>query len=316
MVQARPLTVSVLIVATCSVAQARPRRAVRRGGRYGLSRRDWRRAKAALRKGVRLSLRKRFQEALAVFREGYERWKAPPFVYNEAVVLAQMGKYVEAVAAYRAYRRLVPGDESRLPPPLREAMARVGDIVVTCPKGVAIFVDGRKVGQGHVELLLEVGRHAVELRRHNKVILRKELRVESSQKAVWEVDRLPEPRPRTAPEAAVGVAVQASRRGLHWGYVVGLGGAAVVTFAAALGLSLKTKSLHDDFLKDRTNQALADEGLRYQTAANVMWGLAAASAVAAGIVAIFTDWKALGRRRERPVSVDVSGLGITVRGTW
>ena len=83
----------------------------------------------------------------------------------------------------------------------------------------------------------------------------------------------------------------------------------------AVGLGVRTRALHRDFDQNPT-WSTRDEGLRYQTLTNVMWGIAGAAALSAAVIAIFTRWK----RTERPNRVQVLPVltpgGVGVTGTF
>ncbi len=171
-----------------------------------------------------------------------------------------------------------------------------------------IYVDGRRVGRGRFSQVVTSGRLVVELRRNDKVVARKELRVPANKTVVW----------RLVPKTG-GVhtpAPRSPRTRLHWAWFTTF---AAITVAAAVGAtftSLQTQQLWDEFKDDRTNRSLADRGDRMQLTANALWGATAALAAGTVLVAIFTRW---GKPAERAGVTITPLLGPATAGatvTW
>jgi hypothetical protein len=108
---------------------------------------------------------------------------------------------------------------------------------------------------------------------------------------------------------------------LHWGYFASAAGLAVASLAGAVTASALTKQAKDENTQNPTPQT-KDTGETRQLAANIMWGVTAATAAGAAVVAIFTRWKEGGEETPQPedeapevtFSVVPGGAGLSV--TW
>jgi len=345
--QVRRLAVGVSVVILCSFAASRSRAhparnaypAALSGAARSLTARQKRLARQAVRQAIRLLRLHRYERSIAVLEAAYRRWHRPSFLFNMAVVLAVKGDVVDAVRMLRRYRKQVPGQDSKLPGPLRAALGRVGVLVVRAPsRRISIYLNGKMVGKGSIEEVLQPGIRTVELRQGSVVLKQKEIHIEAGKAALWEVDVLPrhattrsvraqrastglQSRARSGQTAHVGVTSgngpsvhRPSRSGLHWAYFASVAGLALAGLGAAVGLSVKTRSLYGTFGNDRTNEDLAARGARYQNAANAMWGVTGALAIAAGVLAVFTRWKP--DRREHSVTLQPTGGGARLSVAW
>lgn len=296
-----------------------------------LTGRQKRLAKKAFHRAMFWLRRSRYGKAITILENAYDRWKSPSFLYNLAVVYALKGEPVRAVEYLRRYRKLSPDEDTKLPGPLRTAKEKVGILVVRAPDPtVAIYLDGEKKGSGHIEVVLLPGRPVVELRRGQTVLKSKRVHIEGGRQTLWEVDTLPIPQrpdsgahgggaPRTsAPKQATSSSHATSNRKkrtkLHWAYFTAAAATAVAGFAAAAGLSARTKQIYQDFVgTDRTDRNLADQGRTYQNAANAMWAVAGTMTVAAAVLAVFTQWK---HKEPTDEGLTIGPTGATLRLVW
>jgi len=222
---------------------------------------------------------------------------------------------------------LVTGSDRNLPKVLQAAISAVGVLVVRVanPKA-AIYLNGKIVGTHRVEIVVVPGRWVVEIRLGGRTVARRDMEVDAGREMRWENVLLarravtrPVRRISTVPLKKTSTR-SATRRGVHWAYFTS---AVVVALGAAVGagtLFMMTKRAHEDFLADRTDASLREEGILYQTTGGVLWGVAAAAATTAVVLAIFTRWR--GGRKERPSALrvtptltpDGAGAGLTL--TW
>lgn len=253
----------------------------------------------------------------------------PVILFNIALCYAMMKRNVEAATYARQYLAQVTGKDRALPKVVQEAVAAVGVVIVQAPDPTAeIYVNRVLAGKGRVEKVLSPGTVAVVVKIAGRVVAERSFQVSRGQVERWSLqdlsfprarrvrDRATPPRPGTSAQPASRV----GRRRLHWAWFATFSVVAAGLAAGAGVMSMKTKQAHDDFLADRTNAALRKDGRTFETTANVLWGTAAASAVAAVALAVFTRWRAASRERPSAVrllpSVSPDGAGVSVMWTY
>ncbi|MFH2005733.1 MAG: tetratricopeptide repeat protein [bacterium] len=274
---------------------------------------DKARAKLLFREGRQLFHKKRYKKSIVQLEKAHRLWKHRTIVFNLALAHAHLGDNIRAVIHLRRFLAEAPPAERKLPLILQQVQQKVGVLVIQLPNPrAAIYVDGKLAGRGRVELVVEPGRRAIEIREGTRTVLRKSIEVPAGKEKTWELAELPRRRPargrplvihprlRLRPRPAVPPPVvpppTRSRRGLHTGYFTTFTVMTAVSLAAAIAMGFKTKQAHEDFVASgRTDTALHDDGVLYQNIANALWGVTAAAAVTAAVVAIFTRW----RRTER-----------------
>jgi hypothetical protein len=158
---------------------------------------------------------------------------------------------------------------------------------------------------------------------------RRVMAVTAGKETVWKIANRPRRIRRTKPLPKLPIIVpppkgnggtSGRRGGIHWAWVTTMAIVAVGAAAGAGVMSMKTKQAYDDFLADRTNGSLRKDGLLFETTANVLWGVAAAGAVTAVMLAIFTRWRGGAKERSSAVQIsptltpDGAGAGLTL--TW
>jgi hypothetical protein len=280
-------------------------------------------AKKLFLKGKRFYEKGKYVKAINAFNSALRHRSHPVILFNIALCYALLKKPVEATTYGRRYLKLASGKKGDLPKELQTAMNKVGVVVIRSPDPAAeIYLDGALLGKGRVEKVALPGSLTAFLKLAGRVVARRSLVVVAGKETLWKVTTLPRlprrvvERPGTTPPGSGGK--KSARTGIHWVWVTTL---AIVAVGAATGagvMSMKTKQAHDDFLADRTDASLRDDGMRFETTANVLWGLAAAGAVTAVVLAIFTRWS--GGDKERPKAVQLTpsltpgGAGLTL--TW
>jgi len=294
-----PLVITVLWAASAPLAQS---------GK--VSPKTKKRAKSLFRRGNRLVKKKDYGKAIASFKEAYELWKHPSILYNMASAFALKGDVLEAAKPLREFlkHRALPKDQ--LPEILQKVLNATGILVVEVPDSQAsIHVDGRKVGEGKVRLTVLTGERVIDVRVGDRIVAHKRVKVPSDKEKVWELAQMPSPprpRPRTDsrkdPEGKGELSggmkkkktkeKEKSGRGLgrlHWGYFTATSGLAVASLAGAITASFLTKEARDENHENPTPET-KDTGEKRQLAANILWGVTAAVAAGASVVAIFTRW--------------------------
>lgn len=277
-----------------------------------------RRAKRLFRRGNRLVKKKKYTKAIASFKKAYGLWQHPSILYNMASAFALKGDKVKAANRLREFLKHRPLPKDQLPEVLQDALNGTGILVVEVPDPEAsIHVDGRRVGKGKVRLTVLAGEHVIDVRVGDRNVAHKRVKVPSDKEKVWELAQMPRPstprkgtQPRKDPKEGKGEpagemkkqTAKKKSRGLgrlHWGYFTAASGLAVASLAGAVTASYLTKKARDENHKNPTPET-KDTGETRQLAANILWGVTAAAAAGAAVVAIFTRWGSQERSEERP----------------
>jgi hypothetical protein len=171
---------------------------------------------------------------------------------------------------------------------------------------VEVWIDGNRAGVGRIQKVVRRGRRSVEIREGNRVLIRKVVEVPGGGKASWSPrvapPRQPPRRPpdRPPPRRAVTPPRQPTDTGrrarVHWAWFVATSSLAVGLAGAAIGLGVHSLQLREDLRDDPADDALRQQTKDAMVVTNVLWGAAGAAAIAAGILVIFTRWRARERR--------------------
>jgi hypothetical protein len=268
-------------------------------------------AKKLFRRGNRLVKRKKYDAALKTFRKAYALWKHPSILYNMASALALKGETIAAAERLRTFLKQRDFPKRKLPNLLQNVLRKTGILIIEIPDPKAtIHIDGRQVGRGKVRVTVRAGERVIDIRRGDRVVAHKKIRVPGDREKVWELAQMPKaslpprarpeagasrPAPRKGPDtptAAVTPQVKKSRGlgRLHWAYFASTAGLAVASLAGAVTASVLTKQAKEDNRQNPTPDT-KDRGETRQLAANIMWGVTAAVAAGAAVMAVFTRWK-------------------------
>jgi hypothetical protein len=244
--------------------------------------------KAKARKLVKVAKRmlkqKRLARALRYFEQAHRYWDNPVIQYNIAVVHLALGDKVKAATHLRQYMKTATSDDQvRLPAALRKVLSQVAVMHIRAPASdLAIWVDDKLKGMGKVVVVVLPGERNVEFRRGEKVVFHKTVKVAGGQTFVYN----PASTAHTQPPPITNTAKK-----LHWAYFVAAAGLAVVAGAVTIGTGMRTLALHDEFEKDPSDTDVQSQGKTMKATTNAMIGVTAAAAVAAGVLAFFTQWK-------------------------
>jgi len=283
-------------------------------------------AKELFARANKLVRARKYAAAIEAFKKAYALWTHPTILYNMALAYAFSGRHVEAATQARLYLKkhpLSPG--KKLPRVLRKSLARTALLVVQLPDDqAAIYVDGRYAGRGRAEVVVLPGRRAIDVRVKDRVIAHKIIMVDAGKEKTWELADIPKPRPRLRPRPrevpSLGRRdprpgpVTDKRRGIHWAYFTVAASLTVASLAGAVAFSVLTKSAYDDNVADPSPSS-KDRGERLQNTANALWGVTAATAVTATLLAIFTRFRSPERSQPRITPVVFRG-GMGLAGTW
>lgn len=220
--------------------------------------------------------------ALQRLRAAYDLDPRPGYVANQGLVLEQLGRYAEAVAAMQRFLATDPPPDKavaahavvdRLTPPVR---------IETDPPGAEVRIGeaGTLLGETPLDIRYVAGSHLIEVRREGHAPLSRTAKVLPREGLVFRAALAPLPETvETVREAPFG------HRG--WGFVL-LGGAAVAGAAAGVfyGLGLDAAETRD---AARTRAAWDDAQSRLElldTSVTSALGVAGAAAII-GVVLIF-----------------------------
>jgi tetratricopeptide (TPR) repeat protein len=330
-------------------ADARPRRRARAEPSASAARTDDTEkalGKRYYKKGQRLFERGDYREAIAALEKALKHWRRREIHFNIAACHYKLGQRHRAATHLLAYLRGAADrrrERRRLPRPLRRLLRRVGVVIVSVSRDdVDIWINGRPRGRRRVEVAVRPGEVAVELKRKDRSLAHKVLRVGRGSVARWEIDDLQKLAGGSGGGAGNGGGGAAGggsgngagggsgswvRQRLHWAWFTASAALAVAAAGSAVGLGLKTRDLHQRFDREPSFE-LRDEGLRYQHATNAMWAVAGAAAISAAVLAIFTRWgREVGPAAPRPRTVGpaptevtlvpgVGPAGVSLTGTW
>jgi hypothetical protein len=281
-----------------------------------------RKTRALVERGHKALRDKKFKEALNSFNEAYRMWPRKEIQFNLALVYRETGDKIAAVTHLRMYlKQAGPGARAALPVVFRRLLTQVGVLSVVAPKPVAtIWLGGRKVGSGRVELVLLPGVHVVEVRLGRQVLSHREVRLAGGQEIVWN-PTLIERRPAARLGPPVVVPRVTPRKRLHWAYFA----AATIVAAAAGGAliytGIRTRDLESQY-SSAPSLDLREEGTRYMNATNVLIGVAGAAAITAAVFAFYTRWRGggasgAGERADRATLIPgVWANGATLSIRW
>lgn len=268
--------------------------------------------------GRKFFAEEKYDKAIDAYKKAYKLLKHRSVLYNIALAYAFKRNVIKAGVYARKYLRKARGRERRLPSILRRIMRRTGVLIVEAPDPKAtIDVDGRQVGRGRIEIVTTAGKHSVDILLGDRRLARKRVSVPRRGRALWKVPKTGQfPRPRPPPRPT-DRGQGSSRQRLHWVYFTVATAVAAAAVGTAVGLTVKTEQVYDDFVKtNRTDRSLRNQGKKFEAARNALWGVAAGAIAGGAVLAVFTRWS----RREAekiPVSVLPSvapdRYGLTLR---
>lgn len=281
-------------------------------------------------KGSKLYQAGQFREAIQVFKKAYTFWKNPRIRLNIAICLLESGQSVEAVTELRATLKEMDQSkrqafEAKLPAKLVQANKEAAELSVRMPAGdeVAVEIDGKPAGTAPVIAVVMPGKHEVVVRVGTDEKARKTIEVTAGGRQSWELTAWPaatQPTPTPKPKGSGFLARMKKLQRLPIWYFSAAALLAVAGGIATIGTGLKTNKLEDDYFA-RPSLDTRDEGIRYRNATNAMIGVTVVGVVAAGVLAVFTNWKdPFGRKKERALRLTPQfgpqGGGLAVSGSF
>ena len=223
-----------------------------------------------------------YEAALAAFREAFAAVAHDAVRFNIAVCLERLGRHAEAAEQYDAASRsslLSEADRERARRSAETARKALGTLVVDSgTAGARVSVDQVERCRIPCRIALDPGAHQVLIGEGPPLTLQVE-------RGRQHVVVAPRAQPKTALPAAARPdrpietppVATAARRGPGW--LTWTGGAlAVAGGASTLYFGLRTQSLHDDYVREPTEERY-DDGTRARVATNISIGVAAVGAV-------------------------------------
>lgn len=268
------------------------------------------------------------QRSLEAYVDSLQIVRSRNALFNAAIVLGELERYDESFNYFSEYLRIEGlseadrADAEKRRDALRDQVAVLR--VVTVPEGALVFVDRKDLaprGETPIELALPPGSHSVFIERDGYVpVERSEAIVRGEARLVeLELEAIPlAPPVPVDPEPMLDEPAPAKPRIRN--AAIGTAAATLATAGAAIGVSVKARSLRDD-----ANQAAADfresgdpadrqraEDLaartdRFNITADVLWG----TTIALGVTAIVLYGVHVAKKkRNRPdVAIAVSRNG-------
>jgi hypothetical protein len=239
-----------------------------------------------------------YERALAAFREAFAAVAHDAVRFNIAVCLERLGRYKEAAEQYDAAATshlLDDADRARAARSAQTARASLGTLVVEAgTPGTSVSVDRIQRCAVPCRVSLDPGRHRVLIGESAPLTIE----VERGQEHVMVPPRS-QPPSIAPPQTEKGTTPSVERQpvtephGPSWLTWTG-GAVAVAGTASTLYFGLRTQSLHDDYLREPTEERY-DDGRQARLATNVSIVVAV---VGAALVAV--DLLLLAPRERKP----------------
>lgn len=305
------LTAAVLV---CALALGNPASAQRQNRAL---------ARQLFASGNSLFTQRQYREAIVRFKQAFRHWNQYNIQFNIALCYYNLGDKVGAVTHLRRYLKKATAKERKsIPKPLLAMQRKVAVIIVQVPDPKAtIWVNGKLAGTKRVELVVKPGRRTVVIKKGEKTVVRKVMDLSGGSQQVWEMSKMPVPRP-VVPEPPVPQPPKPPPRRLgrlHWGYFAAAAGLTVALGGVLTGLGVKVLQIEKDWkasaLGSQERADLADKGEKYKNATNALVGVTAAVGVTAVVLAIFTRWRSPERESGIKIqpAVGPGGASFTVR---
>lgn len=239
-------------------------------------------AKKLFVKGQKLFLRDKYRAAIKVFKAAYAKWPYRVIHYNMALSYTFMKEDEKAYHHLTLYLKDATDKEKDLPKELKDLRSRMGVILVRAnDPSATILIDGKEVGSGSVEQVVRTGTREVLIKLAGRNVASKKFEIIGGTSEKWEPTL----------EKAIFINPQKGFARLHWGYFTAAAGVTLVSIITSTVLSVRTKSLHDEYMDKRYDANLRSEGLRTKRAAEVMWSVTGLLTLGTAAFAIFTEWK-------------------------
>ncbi|UCH29438.1 MAG: PEGA domain-containing protein [Myxococcales bacterium] len=263
------------------------------------------------------------QRSLEAYVDSLQIVRSRNALFNAAIVLSELERYDESFNYFTEYLRIEGlSDTDRADAARRrdELRAKVAVLeVITEPVGALVWVDRKDLaprGETPIELALTPGEHRVFVKRDGYASIERDQRIVRGETVIVDLQLS-----QLAPvEPAKPLAEEPIGKPRLRNAAIGTAAATVATGAVALGLSLKGRSLRDDYDQAAAEyrmsgdpadyqraQDLADRTDRFNLAADVLWGTTIALGVSA--IVLYGVHRKRQKREAPNVAVSVSRHG-------
>ena len=263
------------------------------------------------------------QRSLEAYVDSLQIVRSRNALFNAAIVLSELERYDESFNYFTEYLRIEGlsgtdrADAARRRDELRTKVAVLQ--VITEPVGALVWVDRKDLaprGETPIELALPPGEHRVFVERDGYASVERDQRIVRGETVIvdLQLSQLPPVEP-AEPLVEEPIGKPRLRNA-----AIGTAAATVATGAVALGLSLKGRSLRDDYDQAAAEyrmsgdpadyqraQDLADRTDRFNLAADVLWGTTIALGVSA--IVLYGVHRKRQKREAPNVAVSVSRHG-------
>lgn len=266
------------------------------------------------------------QRALGAYVDSLQIVRSRNALFNAAIVLGELGRYDEAFNYFGQYLEVEGLSAQDREEAMRRRDALRSQIAVlrvrTEPQGALLWIDRKDLaprGETPIELALPEGEHRLFIEKEGYVPLERTETMVRGQTVIAELALSPlpvEPPPPPAVEPArkdSAEPVELPRPRLR-NAAMGAAAATLATAGVALGLSLRARSLRDDYGQAAAQyqmsgdpadlqraESLADRTDRFNVAADVFWG----TTIALGISAIVAYGVHRGKKKREAPEVGV-----------
>lgn len=273
-------------------------------------------------KGGEHYAKERFPKAIEEFKKAYSYWKNPRILLNIAICYSEMNDAVQGVIYLRRARKTATPEQlvklrTKVPKGLREREGQVADLEVVMPSGAEIYVNDKLAGSSPAQVVVLPGTVRVSVKQSGQVKVSKTLVIKAGEKKTFALTQWPV----TAPPKKTKPSWRKRLAKLPVYYV---GAAALITLVGAvalIGTGVRTEQIQDDYYGN-PNMSTHDRGVRYRTATNVLIGITVTAGLAAGVLALFTDWSRLPWKKEKSSTTKIlpsagpGGVGLSASGSF
>jgi len=267
------------------------------------------------------------QRSLEAYVDSLQIVRSRNALFNAAIVLEELDRNDESFNYYTEYLRVEELSEADQDQASKRRDALRPEVAVlrvsSEPAAAQLWIDRKDLaprGDTPIEVAVAPGQHRVFVEKEGYVPTEREMKMVRGEATVLELtlEAIPvEPVLAVIPEQP---AEQPPQRPRLRNAAIGTAASTVATAAVGLGLSLKARSLRDEYNSVATQyemtgdpadfqraQDLANRTDRFNIAADVMWGTTIALGVSA--IVLYTQHRKRERREKAQVEVSVSRRG-------
>ena len=267
------------------------------------------------------------QRSLEAYVDSLQIVRSRNALFNAAIVLDELARHAEAFNYFSEYLRIEGlsaadrEDATRRRDALRMKVAVLQ--VVTEPSGALLWVDRKDLaprGETPIELALPPGEHRTFIEKEGFISIERSQEIVRGQTAIVELPLLPLPIEPPVPEPEPELRPEEPPRPRPRNAAIGTAASTLATAGVALGVSLRARSLNDEYESAAAQyqmsgdpgdlqraQDLADRTDRFNVTADVFWGATIALGVSA--IVLYGVHRKKQKREAPQIGVSVSRNG-------